>query len=124
MIVMLLYIPIMPNTKSAKKNIRSSASKKSHNDMWEARFKSAKKSLHKSISAGDGKKIVEEKFFALQKSLDKAAKEKTIHKNKANRVKSTYARKIAALVVQEEDKPETKSSKGKSAKSTKSGKEE
>jgi small subunit ribosomal protein S20 len=116
---MLLYNPIMANTKSAKKNIRSSARKKAHNDMWEARFKSAKKSLSKSISAGDKEDIVNEKFIALQKSLDKAAKEKVIHKNKANRVKSNYAKKIAALSVQGGDEPKSKSPRKKSAKSAK-----
>jgi small subunit ribosomal protein S20 len=119
MIVMLLYNPIMANTKSAKKNIRSSAKKKAHNDMWEARFKSAKKSLSKSISAGDKAEVVKEKFIALQKSLDKAAKEKVIHKNKANRVKSNYARKITALSVQGEEEPKSKSSSKKSAKPSK-----
>jgi small subunit ribosomal protein S20 len=104
---MLLYIPLMANTKSAKKNIRSSAKKKAHNDMWEGRFKSAKKSLSKSLSAGDDLKVVNEKFVALQKSLDKAAKEKTIHKNKANRVKSKYARKIAALDIRQEKESES-----------------
>ena len=108
---MLLYNPIMANTKSAKKNIRSSATKKAHNDMWEARFKSAKKSLFKSISSGDEEKVLSEKFVALQKSLDKAAKEKVIHKNKANRVKSKYARKIAALDIRQEKESESGASK-------------
>ena len=76
---MLLYNPIMANTKSAKKNIRSSARKKAHNDMWEKRFKSARKSLTKSVLAKEDYKVISEKFVALQKSLDKAAKEKTIH---------------------------------------------
>lgn len=116
---MLLYNPIMANTKSAKKNIRSSAKKKAHNDMWEARFKSAKKSLSKSLSAGEAEEVVKEKFVGLQKSLDKAAKEKVIHKNKANRVKSKYAKKIAALSVQGEEESKTKSPKKKPAKSVK-----
>lgn len=98
----------MANTKSAKKNIRASAKKKSHNDMWEKRFKTAKKSLFKSISSKEDKKVVLEKFVALQKSLDKAAKEKVIHKNKANRVKSMYARKIVALDLQKEERTGSK----------------
>lgn len=114
---MILYNPIMANTKSAKKNIRSSARKKAHNDMWEKRFKAAKKSLSKSISAKEDGKVISEKFVALQKSLDKAAKEKTIHKNKANRVKSNYAKKIAALDTQQGEKPAAK--KAKSPKSSK-----
>jgi len=114
---MILYNPIMANTKSAKKNVRSSARKKSHNDMWEGRFKSAKKSLSKAITEKEDEKILKEKYVSLQKSLDKAAKEKTIHKNKANRVKSRYARKIAALNLQEgETKTKSASASGRKKK--------
>jgi small subunit ribosomal protein S20 len=113
---MILYNPNMANTKSAKKNIRSSAKKKSHNDRWEKRIKTAKKSLAKSILSKDDKKILNNKLVLLQKSLDKAAKEKTIHKNKANRVKSMYARKIAALDVQKEVGAESKPKKPTAAK--------
>lgn len=95
---MLLYIPAMANTKSAKKNIRSSAKKRSHNVMWKKKFKNIIKSLTKAISGKDSENVVMEKFKALQKSLDKASKEKVIHKNKANRVKSRYAKKIAAHI--------------------------
>ena len=107
----------MANTKSAKKNIRSSANKKSHNDMWEHRIKTAKKSLSRAILSKEDKKLVSDKMIVLQKSLDKAVKEKTIHKNKANRVKSTYARKIAALDLQKEDKVESKPRKSTTKKS-------
>ena len=96
---MLLYIPTMANTKSAKKNIRSSAKKKMHNNMWKKRFRSAVKSLLKAVSNKDDENVVAGKFRALQKSLDKASKEKVIHKNKANRVKSRYAKKISAQIL-------------------------
>ena len=96
---MILYNPDMANTKSAKKNIRASARKKSHNDMWEKRIKTAKKSLSRSILSNEDKQVVLEKMVVLQKSLDKAVKEKTIHKNKANRVKSRYAKKISAQIL-------------------------
>jgi len=115
---MILYNPIMANTKSAKKNIRSSARKKAHNDRWEMKYKSARKSLSKAISAKE-KDSLKEKFVLLQKYLDKAAKEKTIHKNKANRVKSIYARKIAALNLQEEGGEKPTASKRTSGRKTK-----
>jgi len=114
---MILYNPIMANTKSAKKNIRSSANKKSHNDMWEHRIKTAKKSLSRAILSKEDKKLVSDKMIVLQKSLDKAVKEKTIHKNKANRVKSIYARKVAALDLKKEDKVESKPRKSTTKKS-------
>jgi small subunit ribosomal protein S20 len=115
---MILYNPIMANTKSAKKNIRSSARKKAHNDKWEMKYKSARKSLSKAIAANE-KESLRDKFVLLQKYLDKASKEKVIHKNKSNRVKSIYARKIAALDLQEESGEELKASKRSSGKKTK-----
>ena len=118
--VMILYNPDMANTKSAKKNIRSSARKKKHNDMWEKRYKNVKKSLSESISAKEDFKVISEKFILLQKYLDKAVKEKVIHKNKSNRVKSNYARKISALVPKKEERSEAKITKSKEpAESTK-----
>lgn len=109
----------MPNTKSAKKNIRSSAKKRSHNYIWEKRFKNAIKAINKSINANEAKEVVTEKLRILQKALDKAAKEKVIHKNKANRVKSKYALKITAFFSGEE-KPKSKPAKSRAAKKSKS----
>jgi small subunit ribosomal protein S20 len=118
---MLLYIPTMANTKSAKKAVRSSARKRSHNLMWKTKFKQQLKAVHKSISGKEIEEVLLEKFKALQKSLDKAAKEKVIHKNKANRVKSNYAKRIAAHLKGEDKsksdkttKTRTRSSKSKS----------
>ncbi|NMB91748.1 30S ribosomal protein S20 [candidate division WWE3 bacterium] len=107
----------MANTKSAKKNIRASLKKRSHNNMWEKRFKNAIKSLSRSIKEKEEEGVVKEKLKVLQKVLDKASKEKVIHKNKANRVKSKYALKVSALFSKEGEKPklkpERKSSKSK-----------
>jgi hypothetical protein len=58
--------------------------------------------------------ILNKKLSVLQKALDKASKNSVIHKNKANRLKSRYANKIAAL---------NKSTKTKSTKSSAKGKE-
>jgi ribosomal protein S20 len=93
---MLLYIPTMANTKSAKKAVRGSARKRSHNLMWKTKFKQQLKVVSKAIAANETEQVILEKFKALQTSLDKASKEKVIHKNKANRVKSNYAKRIAA----------------------------
>lgn len=115
---MLLYIPTMANTKSAKKAVRSSARKRSHNLMWKTKFKQQLKAVYKSIAGKETEEVILEKFKALQKSLDKAAKEKVIHKNKANRVKSNYAKRIAAhLKGEDKSKPEkTARTKSKSSK--------
>ena len=94
---MLSYLALMPNTKSAQKAVRSSMRKKEHNDFWRAKYKNTIKNVKSALSSPDGKDVLKDKLASLQKTLDKAAKEKTIHKNKANRLKSRYARKVSAL---------------------------
>ena len=118
-VIMILYIPSMANTKSAKKAVRSSAKKRSHNIMWKTRFKAAIKAVSKAITGKETDVVILEKFKALQKALDKASKEKVIHKNKADRVKSKYAKRITAHL-KGGDKP--KPVKEKVAKPTKSAK--
>jgi small subunit ribosomal protein S20 len=87
----------MANTKSSKKAVRSSKRKRSHNLFWEKAVKNNVKTLKASLEHKKDVKELNTELVALQKSLDKAAKEKVIHKNKANRVKSRYAKRIAAL---------------------------
>ena len=98
----------MPNTKSAIKAVRSSGRKQKHNLFWKGKFKASIKSIKSGLADGEDKKILNEKFLILQKTLDKASKEKVIHKNKANRLKSIYAQKISTSVSKVE-KPTTKS---------------
>ena len=60
--------------------------------------------------------ILNKELSVLQKVLDKASKNKVIHKNKAARLKSRYAKKVSAHIERKADKS-SKSSKsaGKSA---------
>lgn len=105
---MLSYQPSMPNTKSAEKAVRSSKRKNVHNLFWTKRIKDVLRSIKKGIDSNESEEVLRTKFIALQKVLDKSAKEKVIHKNRANRLKSIYAEKIAAL-----SKPEQKSKPGR-----------
>lgn len=84
----------MANTQSAKKAIRGSEKKRQHNLFWKRRVNSAEKNLTKLLKDGANADILNENLSVLQKILDKAAKEKVIHVNKANRVKSRFAEKI------------------------------
>lgn len=87
----------MANTKSAKKQIRQSARKKANNLFWKRKIKSVTKTFKETVDAKNGKTdILVKEQSNLQKVLDKAAKNQVIHRNKANRLKSRYARKIAA----------------------------
>lgn len=86
----------MANTQSAKKAIRGSEKKRQHNLFWKRRIKSAQKNIEKLLKDGANADILKENLQVLQKLTDKAAKEKVLHKNKANRIKSRLAAKIKA----------------------------
>ncbi|KKS19193.1 MAG: 30S ribosomal protein S20 [candidate division WWE3 bacterium GW2011_GWC1_41_7] len=98
----------MANTSSAKKALRQSYKKRAHNQFWKRKIKAVSKTItgtletKGSVSAKNSDILVKE-HAVLQQLLDKAAKNKVIHRNKANRLKSRYAKKIAAQV-----KPRTK----------------
>lgn len=86
----------MPNTSSAKKAVRNSNKKRSHNLTWKVKYKDCIKDLKRGLENKEDVAGLNSKLLKLQKLVDKAAKEKVIHKNKANRLKSIYAGKIAA----------------------------
>ncbi len=87
----------MPNTASAKKALRQSYRKRSHNLFWKKRIRSVIRDLKKLLrSKGVSAEVLQEKIVLLQKYADKATKEKVISRNKANRLKSRYAHKISA----------------------------
>lgn len=88
----------MANTKSAEKALRQSKKRRLQNIFWKDKSRDAVKILKKSLlNKGADPAILKEQETALQKTLDKAVKNKAIHKNKADRLKSAYARKITAL---------------------------
>ena len=83
----------MPNTKSAKKALRSSAKKRDFNLERKFNIKNSLKELRKVLSENpDSYQTVLSKVYS---SLDKAAKTSFIHKNKANRKKSRVAAMVA-----------------------------
>ena len=110
----------MANTQSAKKQVRASAKKNTHNLFWKKQVKEAIKELKKLLLSKDKDTgILNNKLTSLQKAVDKASKEKVIHKNKANRLKSMYANKIAAL---DQKKTTTRTAGTSARKAPKSGK--
>jgi small subunit ribosomal protein S20 len=114
---MLSYEAIMPNTKSAKKAVRSSAKKRQANLFWKKRAKASIKTLEKGITEKAPQNVVSESYVTLQKVLDKASKNKVLHKNKVNRLKSKYARIASAL--SEKDTSSKKSKSGTKSKKAK-----
>jgi ribosomal protein S20 len=84
----------MPITSSAKKALRQNKRRKDDNAIKKDAYKKALKNF---IQAVDEKKTVATQGLVstLYKNLDKAAKTNTISKNKASRLKSRAARRIA-----------------------------
>jgi ribosomal protein S20 len=64
--------------------------------------------------------ILNKETSVLAAMLDRAANNKVIHKNKANRLKSRYAKKIAAYIKQTQESPKTASKNTGTGKTTKS----
>ncbi len=94
----------MPITKSAIKALKQSEKKRKHN--------LSKKRTLKSVLK-DTQKV--EDISKAQSVIDKTAKTGLIHKNKANRLKSRLAKRLAS-VAKETPKATSKAKKSKKAK--------
>ena len=82
----------MPVTKSAKKALRTATRRHEENLLQKDAYKKAVKSVKKAVVAGSTE--LASLFSAAQSSLDKAAKNNTIHPNKAARLKSRLNKKM------------------------------
>ncbi len=77
----------MPNIKSAKKRVITSAKKQVNNNVVETRTKTSIKKFVKEVEAGN-KESAKEKLDVAIKNIDKATSSGLMHKNKAAREKS------------------------------------
>ena len=84
----------MPITKSAKKALRQSATRKARNTVRKEAYKKGVKSFRKLVSEKKSGEAQESLKIAF-KALDKAAKTGVIKKNKASRLKSRLAKALA-----------------------------
>jgi len=100
----------MANTSSAKKAVRSSHKKQIHNLGWKKRIKTAIKNLQNLIKDGKSQEDLNKSLSLAQKVLDKASKEKVMHRNKINRMKSKLSNKVSKST---DAKPTAKKSKSK-----------
>ncbi len=84
----------MPNTKSAKKELRKTEKRTARNNQTKRRVKDLKKELENILNSEDksgAKKI----YDKIQKTVDKASKTKhPFTPQKASRIKSRLAKKI------------------------------
>jgi len=85
----------MPNIKSAKKRIKIIAAKTLKNQMFKTALKTTIKKYETAVAGGD-KANLEQTYKDAVKKLDKAAARGIIHKNKAARKKSQFAKKYNA----------------------------
>ncbi|HSI20145.1 MAG TPA: 30S ribosomal protein S20 [Verrucomicrobiae bacterium] len=84
----------MPVTKSAKRALRVAHRRHEENLETKAMYKKAVKAVRKAVETSASN--VSELFSTAQSALDTAAKRKTLHRNKAARLKSRLAKKLNA----------------------------
>ena len=89
----------MANIKSAAKRARQSERRNQRNSSVISALKTSQKKLQSAIGAGKAADARAE-FVSFTSSLDKAAKRGVIHKNAADRRKSTYSRALSKLAAQ------------------------
>lgn len=86
----------MPNIKSAKKRVITSAKKSTNNNIGKASMKTAIKKSEKAIKANNKEEANENLKVAI-KRIDKAVASGLIHKNKAAREKSRLTKQTNSL---------------------------
>ena len=86
----------MPNIKSAKKRVDTTARNNERNKSNRSALHTALKKYDAAIDAGDAQKA-EDLLSKTTAMLDKNETKGTIHKNKANRKKAALATKLDAL---------------------------
>lgn len=85
----------MPNTASAKKELRKSRSRRLRNRAQRSALRSAVKRVRAAVAAKD-EEAATQSFRLAAKKLDQAAARNLIHKNTAARVKSRLSKAMRA----------------------------
>ena len=83
----------MANTRSAMKQIRSSARKREHNRVFRSRARTLVNKTRRLVAEGKIEEAREAAQLAIV-ALDKAAQKGVIHKNKAARSKSRLMKRL------------------------------
>lgn len=83
----------MPNTASAKKRVRQSASRNARNRWRSSTVKDAIKAFHKAAQGGDAA-AAETALRNVSKLVDRYATTSTMHRNTAARRKSRLAKRL------------------------------
>jgi len=86
----------MPNTKSAKRRMRSSVRKQTQNTSIKSRLHTLEKKYLAAVTAGK-KDDAAAALRAVTSAFDKAAKTGTVHKGTADRKKSRLSLRLNAV---------------------------
>ncbi len=86
----------MANTKSAAKRARQTKTHTARNRSTVSKLKNLSRKAGVAIGAKD-KDVASKEIRALSSALDRAVKTGAIHRNAANRRKSSLSRKLAAI---------------------------
>jgi small subunit ribosomal protein S20 len=86
----------MPNTKSAERRMRNSATKRLRNRSVKSRLHTLERKYSSLLAAGK-KDDATQAFKAISSAFDKAAKSGVVHRSQANRKKSRLAARLATV---------------------------
>lgn len=86
----------MPHTQSAWKRLRQSEKRRRLNRTWVKSIKKEVRDVTDALATGDVATATTE-LASAAKRLDKAAAHGVIHKNKASRLKSRLAKRVAKV---------------------------
>jgi small subunit ribosomal protein S20 len=84
----------MPNIRSSKKDIRRTEVRTARNKANRSKVKTFRKRVIEALEKGDAK-AAQEFYNKFASAADKAAKSNAIHQNKASRLKSRVAARMA-----------------------------
>ncbi len=87
-------IPDMPITRSAKKALRQSLTRRGRHLQKKEAYKTLAKEIKKLAASDGGKANARALLPKLYQALDKAAKAHSIKKNKASRLKSRLTKRV------------------------------
>lgn len=83
----------IPNTRSAKRQLRKNLRRRRRNDLRKSAIRYWRRHIQKLMEAGQLDEA-RKAFPQFQKAVDKAAQRRTIHPNRAARLKARMARRL------------------------------
>lgn len=84
---------IIPNTRSAKRQLRKALRRRRENDLRKSAIRYWHREIRKLVAAGQVQEA-QKLFPNFQKAVDKAASRRAIHPNRAARLKARLSRRL------------------------------